>query len=197
MGRSTHAGESRADAGDVHQCEVPEKSLVKAPPPVGANGRTTMQISKLSLFLATSFVAVTAVAASAHFVRGPDASINSSNANVTVTWKEAGLGDTVSVDYRATALAAARYQCVNNGGKCPAASNKQDVLQDVSADGTFASGKNGAINGSLTFEAPDGTLVCPGNQVLKMVSASYTNIALTDLTNNVSKGATPSALAMA
>ena len=146
--------------------------------------------------LGLALAATTAVAASAHFVRGPDAAINSTNANVTVTWKEAGLGDTVSVDYEATAVAAARYQCVNRGGKCPAASNKQDVLTNVSASGSFASGKNGAINGSLTFEPPEGTLNCPGGQVLKMVSASFTNIALSDLTNGVSAGATPSSLAM-
>jgi hypothetical protein len=93
-------------------------------------------------------------------------------------------------------VAAARYQCVNRGGKCPAAANKQDVLQNVSANGSFASGKNGAINGSLTFEPPEGTLNCPGGQVLKMVSASFTNIALTDLTNGVSASAAPSSLAM-
>ena len=146
---------------------------------------------RLPLFLAIGFVAAAASAGSAHFVRGPDASINSTNANVTVTWKEAGLGDTTTVDYQATAVAAARYQCVNRGGKCPAASNKQDVMSNVSASGSFASGKNGAINGSLTFEPPEGALNCPGGQVLKMVSASYTNIALSDLTNGVSAGATP------
>ena len=152
---------------------------------------------RLPLFLAIALITAVATAGSAHFVRGPDASINSTNANVTVTWKEAGLGDTTSVDYQASAVAAARYQCVNRGGKCPAAANKQDVLQNVSASGSFSSGKNGSINGSLTFEPPEGTLNCPGGQVLKMVSASYTNISLTDLTNIVTATATPSALAMA
>ena len=76
---------------------------------------------RFTLFAAAAAVSFVAVAASAHFVRGPLASIDSSNANVTVTWKEAGLGDTVMVDYQASAVAAARYQCVNRGGKCPAA----------------------------------------------------------------------------
>ena len=143
-----------------------------------------------------AFAAAAVSAGSAHFVRGPFASLNSSNANVTVTWKEAGLGDTTSVDYLATANGSARYQCVNRGGNCPAASNKQDVLGPVSASGSFASGKNGTITGSLTFEPPAGTLVCPGSQTLKMVSASFTNIALSDLTFGVSASATPSALAM-
>jgi hypothetical protein len=114
-----------------------------------------------------------------------------------VTWKEAGLGDTVLIEYDASANGSARYQCVNRGGNCPAASNKQDALGPVSAHGFIASGKNGSINGSLTFEPPAGTLKCPGGQVLKMVSAGFTNIALADLTNGVHAGAVPSALAMA
>ena len=142
-------------------------------------------------------VASAAFAGSPHFVRGPNASMNSQNGNVTVTWKEAGLGDTVMVDYEASADGTARYQCVNRGGKCPQAANKQDVNGPVLARGSFASGKNGAINGSLTFEPPAGTLNCPGGQVLKMVSASFSDIALADLTNGVAAGASPSALSQA
>lgn len=152
--------------------------------------------SRTVLFLALGTVAAAAAAASAHFVRGPFASLNTSNGNVTVTWKEAGLGDTVNVAYEASADGRARYQCVNRGGNCPAASNKQDVLGPVTASGTFASGKNGSITGSLTIEPPAGTLDCPGNQVLKMVSVSFTDIALADLTNGVYASAVPSYLSM-
>jgi hypothetical protein len=151
----------------------------------------------LALCIALSVAAAAAVASGAHFVRGPFASIDTSNAHVTVSWKEAGLGDTATVEYEASADGTARYQCVNRGGKCPAAANKQDVNGPVTASGAFASGKNGAITASLTFEPPAGTLNCPGGQVLKMVSASFVNIALADLTNNVSAAATPSSLSMA
>jgi hypothetical protein len=150
---------------------------------------------RLTLLAALALVIGAASAGSPHFVRGPDASINSSNANVTVSWKEAGLGDTTTIAYEASADGSARYQCVNHGGKCPAASNKQNVLGPVFASGSFASGKNGTISASLTFEPPAGTLVCPGGQVLKMVSASFTNIGLADLTSPVYAGATPSSLA--
>jgi hypothetical protein len=161
------------------------------------NHEMKLDYQRLSITLALALATAAATAASAHFVRGPFASLDSGTGNVTVTWKEAGLGDTTSVNYVASAVAAARYQCVNHGGRCPAAANKQDVLSNVSASGTFQSGKNGAINGSLTFEPPDGTLACPGSQVLVMVSVSYTNIALTDTTNGVSASASPSALALA
>jgi hypothetical protein len=148
---------------------------------------------KLAL-LALATVSAVAVAGSAHYVRGPFATLNSPE--VTVTWKAAGLGDTTTVEYRADATGNARYQCVNRGGKCPAASNKQNVTGDVSAQGAFASGKNGSITGSLTIDAPDSTLNCPGGQVAKLVSASFTNIRLSDLTNGVLDTATtPSSLA--
>jgi len=152
-------------------------------------------IARLGVSIALALVATSAFAGP-HFVRGPNASLDTSNAQVTVTWKEGGLGDTVTVDYEASADGSARYQCVNRGGKCPAASNKQNVLGPVTASGAFNSLKNGSITGSLTFDAPAGTLVCPGNQVLKLVSASFTDIALADLTNNIAANATPSELAM-
>ena len=155
-----------------------------------------LKISRPLVLVAIGVVAAAASAASAHFVRGPNASLNSSNAHVTVNWKEAGLGDTVEVAYEASADGTARYQCVNRGGNCPAASNKQDVQGPVTASGTFASGKNGTISASLEFSPPAGTLKCPGGQVLKMVSASFTDIALEDQTNGVAALATPSALGM-
>ncbi|MDR7135143.1 hypothetical protein J2X06_002352 [Lysobacter niastensis] len=136
-----------------------------------------------------------AIAASPHFVRGPSASIDN-DGNLTISWKEAGLGDTVSVDYEASADANATYQCVNRGGNCPAAANKQQVFGPVFASGTFASGKNGSITASLTVEPPPATLTCPGNQRLKLVSVSYTNVALADTTNNVVAAATPSSLSI-
>jgi hypothetical protein len=137
-----------------------------------------------------------AIAAGAHFVKGPDASLNTNTGAVTVTWKEAGLGDTTLVSYEASADGRARYQCVNNGNKCPAAANKQDVFGPVIASGTFASGRNGSITASLTIQPPAATLDCPGNQILKLVSVSYTDIALADLTNNVVSSTDPSFLSM-
>ena len=136
-----------------------------------------------------------AIAASPHFVRGPTASIDN-DGNLTISWKEAGLGDAVSVDYEASADANATYQCVNRGGHCPAAANKQQVFGPVVAEGTFASGKNGSITASLTVEPPPATLNCPGNQRLELVSVSYTNVALADTTNNVVAAASPSSLSI-
>ena len=140
-----------------------------------------MNRNHVLLALATLSVAGVAIAANAHYVRGPNASLNSPS--VTVTWKSAGLGDNVIEEYRADATASARYQCVNHGGNCPAASNKQQVSGNVSAFGAFSSGKNGTITGSQTLDPPASTLNCPGSQHAELTAASYTNIRLSDLTS--------------
>ena len=150
---------------------------------------------RLAVAAALALAIGTVSASSPHFVKGPDASINN-DGEVTVSWKEAGLGSTTTVFYEASADANARYQCVNRGGNCPAAANKQDVTGPVSAEGQFDSGKNGQITASLTILPPESTLVCPGNQVLKLVSVSYTGIALADVTNDVVALADPSSLSM-
>ena len=152
--------------------------------------------TRLLIAVVLGLTAGAAIAASAHFVNGPDSSLNTSTGSVTVTWKEAGMGDTTLVSYEASADGRARYQCVNRGGKCPAAANKQDVFGPVTSSGSFFSGKNGSITASLTIQPPASTLDCPGSQVLKMVSVSYTGIALADLTNNVVSATDPSSLSM-
>lgn len=127
----------------------------------------------LALFL----VVGVASAANPHFVRGPTAVLNNSG-DAVISWKEAGLGDTVSVDYIASADVSGLYQCVNRGGNCPAAANKEEFQGPVSAAGTFLSGKNGQITASLTLSAPDPTLNCPGNQRVELVFVTFSNIAL-------------------
>src|SRR5688572_10428318 len=72
--------------------------------PLGNTGTATEKpmnhrhhIARLAVSAALALVATSAFAGP-HFVRGPNASLNSTNGYVTVTWKEAGLGDTVTVD---------------------------------------------------------------------------------------------------
>jgi len=151
-----------------------------------------MQIKRTVCLLGLALIATVAIARSPQFLRAPSASLGSPK--VIVKWTEVGLGSTDGVNYVANATAAARYQCVNRGNNCPAASNKADVLADISVGGTFAVDKNGKITGTLIIPAPTGTLVCPGNQVVGVVSAVFTNIRLTDVTNGVSSPTNPSAL---
>ena len=151
-----------------------------------------MQFKRTPCLLGLALVATAAIAGHPQFLRAPSASLGSPK--VIVRWTEVGLGSVDSVNYVASATAAARYQCVNRGNNCPAAPNKADVLSDVNVGGTFAVDKNGRITGALIIPAPSGALVCPGNQVVGVVSVVFTNITLTDVTNGVSSPTDPSAL---
>jgi hypothetical protein len=56
----------------------------------------------------------------------------------------------------------------------------------VIATGTFASGKNGQVTASLTVDPPPSDISCPLGQSLELAEVSYTNVVLTDTTNDVS-----------
>jgi hypothetical protein len=139
-----------------------------------------LAIALLALTVSTAF------AASPHFISA-SASIDSSG-NLVVSWKEAGLGDNQLIHYTTSADATAVYVCVNGGNKNPSAANKETVSGPVSASGTFSSGKNGNITASLTASPPSaGSFSCPNGQKLKLASVTYTNITLTDTTNDISE----------
>jgi hypothetical protein len=123
--------------------------------------------------------ASTATAASPHFVRA-SASGPSTSGQLTVNFKIAGLGDTVTTTVTASADATALYACQNNGGNFPADPKKQQVSGPVSASGDFTSGKNGQITGSLTLSPPASTLDCPNGQHEVLASVSYTNVAVSE-----------------
>ena len=71
-------------------------------------------------------------------------------------------------------------------GPTPAPRTRPPSLAPVSATGTFNSGKNGQVTASLTVSPPPSDISCPPGQSLELASVSYTNIELTDLTNDVS-----------
>lgn len=104
---------------------------------------------------------------------------------LVASWDERGLGNT-NIDYTLTADASAVYACINGGGKHPQAANKETVNAEVSGNGSFEP-KNGRVLASLSAGPPSaGSFSCPNGQRLVLASVSYTNIVLTDTTNNVS-----------
>jgi len=137
--------------------------------------------------LTWAVVLMTATAAFAqnpHFIR---ASARLSGTNLVVSWKEAGLGNNQLITYVASADATATYVCVNRGGANPSAQNKTTVSGPVSATGTFSSGQNGQITQSLTILPPGpGSFTCPPGQSRELAQVTYTNVVITDTTNDVS-----------
>jgi hypothetical protein len=143
-----------------------------------------IMIAILAVLCMVGFTASAALAVSPHFISA-SGTLNA-NGTLTVLFKEAGLGTNQNITYVLSADATATYVCVNRGGANPSASNKTTVSGPVSATGTFSSGKNGQVTASLTVSPPPTTLTCPGGQSLELASVTYTNVTLTDTTNNVS-----------
>lgn len=147
--------------------------------------RTTVTFAAVIGILA--FAAV-ASAQSPHFVRASASGPNSAG-QLLVSFKEAGLGDNQLIRYVASADSTATYACINGGDKHPQAKNKETVSGPVSATGTFRSGKNGSISQTLTIDPPSaGSFSCPPGQRLVLASVSYTDVAITDTTNDVTEG---------
>jgi hypothetical protein len=102
-----------------------------------------------------------------------------------VTFKETGLGTTLSsatIDVNADATAT--YQCFNGGGNHPKAGNKETVSGPVSGGGNFPI-SNGQVTGTITVSLPGpGSFSCPSGQNLVLVSGTFSNITITDITES-------------
>ena len=140
-------------------------------------------VATAALFVMLAMAAA-ATAQNEHFVRA-SGSLNN-DGSLTVSFKEAGLGTNQLINYTLSADATAIYVCVNRGGANPSASNKTAVAGPVSATGTFNSGKNGQVTASLTVQPPFQDIGCPNGQTQQLASVTYTDVTLTDTTNDVS-----------
>jgi len=125
-----------------------------------------------SLFaLAAIFIAVptAAWAGSPHFIKSAT-TVSVSGNTLTVSGKEAGLGDVPTVHLSLTADAL----CINGGGHHPKAVNKTGVA----TDGQFP-----VFNGKVDFTL-DGTATFTPSCSPPM-TVSFTNIKVTDTTNDI------------
>jgi hypothetical protein len=123
------------------------------------------------LALGLTVVAVApAWAGSPHFV---DDSVTATRTgdSLTVSGKEAGLGDEAQVHIVVTATAL----CINGGGNHPKAANKESV----SAEGDFPV-QNGKANFSLTLTAVFQPPCSPP------MTVAFTDVTVTDTTNGIS-----------
>jgi hypothetical protein len=131
--------------------------------------------ASLILLVVLALAASSALAANAHFVWAKAAGPDGAGA-MTVNFKIAGLGNNVTTTITAGGTATALYACRNNGGKFPRDPKKQQVTGPVSSTGTFTSGRNGQITGSLAFYPPPSSLTCPPGQRPVLVSVRYTGL---------------------
>jgi hypothetical protein len=128
---------------------------------------------RLSLLVAAFAVAALALAPAAfagpHYVRGPTATVEGNS--LTVSWKAAGLGNTVeSVDFSLTGTANVTSQCFTRSGN-PVQGVPKSEQVDVDVSGSFPV-RNGSVTGSLTV-SPLSTLTCTGNQQVRILDVSF------------------------
>ncbi len=122
------------------------------------------------LMIAAGLAVPVALAGSPHFV---DSTVTATRTDdtLTVSGKEAGLGDEAQIHIVVTATAL----CINGGGNHPKAVNKEDV----STEGSFPV-QNGKADFSLTLTA---TFQPPCSPPM---TVAYTDVTVTDTTNNIS-----------
>ena len=124
-----------------------------------------------ALVMATFLVIPAAWAGSPHFV-DDTVQISRSGNSLTVSGKEAGLGDEAQVHIVLTATA----ECINGGGKHPRAVNKESV----SSAGDFPV-QNGKANFTLTVTAVFSPSCSPP------MTVRFTDVSVTDTTNGVTQ----------
>jgi len=132
----------------------------------------TLLTSLLAALVVTVGVASPALADSPHYIKGPTATVDTDgDGSLTVSWKAAGLGNTVtSVDFALTGTVNTTSQCFTKSGNPVNGVPKSETI-DVNVTGTFPV-RNGQTTGSLTV-APLTTLECTGNQEVRILSASF------------------------
>lgn len=128
-------------------------------------------VALAAIFFSTLMFATPALAGSAHFINNAF-SISRDGNSLTVSGKEAGLGDLAQVEIQVTATAS----CINPGNKKPQAANKQDL-----AGGGQFPVQNGKADFSVTLTASFQPDCSPPMTVV------FTDVVVTDLTNGISK----------
>ncbi len=135
---------------------------------------------------ATLAMASSAWAANPHFIRATG-TLNADGEYVA-SFKEAGLGANQDIAYLLSAGSGTRftYQCYTRSNNAPQGDPNNVFPSNLQTGGIFNSGKNGQITASLTL-SPAPAQDCQGQGLkLCLVAASYQNVTLQDVTNQVS-----------
>jgi hypothetical protein len=113
------------------------------------------------------------------------------NGALVVSFDEAGLGQQ-TVNYTLSTDATATYACINGGGNHPKAANKESLNGPLSTPTFSRQAENGRVKSSTPPLGPlPSTLQCPSGQTFVLACVSYSNIVLTDTTNNVNTAVSP------
>jgi hypothetical protein len=131
-----------------------------------------------SAFAVAAFAfAPAALADSPHYVKGPTATVSGNS--LTVTFKAAGLGNTVeTAQFSLTGTANVTSQCFTKSGNPVNGVPKRETV-DVDAGGSFPV-RNGQTTGTITV-SPLSTLTCTGNQQVRILAVTYDLVLSNDV----------------
>jgi hypothetical protein len=131
----------------------------------------------LTLVLTGVLVFGAATASAAANFKSSSFSVNSAG-QLVCSYDVSGLGNVSSTTGTCGGTNTAVYQCINNGGKNPAAGNKTTTTGDVGTSQAVPV-HNGRATGSLTVN-PVGSngFTCPGGQTLYLVSSCYSDTSM-------------------
>ena len=149
--------------------------------------KSVLSLSAAAL-LALAVSPALAANGNAHFIKNAS-SATQSGPNLTCNFKEAGLASGSVETITCTAQESVAYECVNGGGKNPAASNKSTFQTTASKTGTFTADKNGNVVGSLTLTPATAQSLgfsCPPGQTVTFVGVTYSNVQVVDSTSGAS-----------
>jgi len=148
------------------------------------------------LVLIVGFGAGVAWAQNPHFLDNFTTTTFASDGDISVHFKESGLGDAVTTyDFHATANI--ECTCVTKSGNCPKAANKESF--SVAVGQLFPiQPENGNVETTLTLEAPgcptSAQPTCGGGQHFELSSISWLNIDFDDITNGLDLTGVPTSL---
>jgi hypothetical protein len=128
------------------------------------------RVTVVAAIITAAIFAATALAGSPHFIRSATVVTVDGN-TLTVSGKEAGLGDEAQIHVVLTATA----ECVNPGGNHPKAANKASVT--AAGDFPVQNGKaDFTLSATATFQP----------ECSPPMSVTFTDISVVDTTNGIS-----------
>jgi len=146
------------------------------------------QISTYKVF--ASFLALICSAGlawgdSPHFIKGPTAALDTSTGDYTVSFKEAGFGNTPVTYELKAATESFTFQCFTKSNNTPQGAPNSISLSDVSTETTLTP-RNGQITGSISLIPEQDGANCQGKGLkLCLTAVSYSDVTFQDVTNHV------------
>ena len=114
-----------------------------------------------------------ALAANAHFIGTPQATVSGNT--LTVTASVAGLGNAAGAEFTLSGPVTVNSRCFTKSGNRPQAANKQETIAVNQTDTVPV--RNGRTNVSFTV-SPLSTLQCPKGQVVVIESVDFSGLTL-------------------